>query len=184
MRTIELKVSHADLMGEAAKWSYTIGENVGDDAMKARHFVQGATDAGHRDLLKAAMDDAWAEVLQVLMAYTIERGCGCGCEDCQCKADNPSGDSSETETFDTQWCADYEATLTFPDNTYPTLGQNIARLVRRYMTMKMRAEWENLTRQNSQVSEAQAEQAIRRLKVEVSTRTTVGKTKGAWRYGY
>lgn len=182
MRTIELKVSHADLMAEAAKWSYTIGESVGDDAVKSRHLLQGATDDGHRDLLKAAMDDAWAEVLQVLMAYTVADSCGCGCDGCQCGRAT-AGATTGDETYDTQWCADYEVTLTFPDNTYPTLGQNIARLVRRYMTLKMRAEWETLTRQSSQVSEAQAEQTIRRLKVEVSTRTTVGKTRGRWCYG-
>lgn len=185
MRKIELKVSHADLMAEVAKWSYTIGENIGDDNSKARHFVQGAVDPGHRDLMKSAADTAWADVLQVLSAYTVDGQCGCGCDyKCGCHDGRGTDASNEVEDFDTEWCAGYEVTLWFPDNTYASLVTNIPRLVRRYILTKMRAEWEVLTKQDSQISEVQAEQAIRRLKVEINTRTTVGKTKGRWYYGY
>ena len=190
MRKIELKVSHADLMAEVAKWSYTIGENIGDENSKARHFVQGATDPGHDALLKSAADTAWAEVLQVMSAYTVDGQCGCGCGDdccgykCGCGDGRGTDGSNEVEAFDTEWCADYEVVLWFPDNTYASLVTNIPRLVRRYISMKMRAEWEVLTKQDSSISELQAEQAIRRLKVEINTRTTVGRTKGRWYYGY
>lgn len=190
MRKIELKVSHADLMGEVAKWGYTIGENIPDEQSKARHFIQGPTDPGHHDLLKAVADDAWAECLQVMSAYTVDGQCPCGCDDdccdykCGCGDGLGTDDANEVDSFDTQWCNDYEITLWLPDNTYPTIVTNIPRLVRRYMTMRMRAEWETLTKQDPSISTAQAEQAIRRLKVEISTRTTVGKTKGSWRYGY
>lgn len=185
MRTIDLKVSHADLMGEVAKWSYTIGENIGDDNSKARHFVQGAIDPGHRDLLKSALDTAWADVVQVLSAYTVDGQCGCGCDyKCGCHDGQGTDPTNELDRFDTDWCADYELRLHFPDNTYPQIVANVPRLVRRYLSLKMRAEWESLINQSNRLSEVEAEQVIRRLKVEVNTRTTVGKTKGRWYYGY
>lgn len=184
MKKIELILSHADLMQESAKWSYTLGENVGDEESKRRHFVQGSNDSGHRDLLKSAADDAWAELLQVLSAYTVDGQCGCGCDyKCGCNDGQGTDPANEESGYDTQWCGDYQVMLWFPENTYPSLGSNVARLSRRYVTSKMRSEWEYLTRQDNSRSEAEAERAIRRLKVEINTRTTPQKVKGSWRYG-
>lgn len=185
MRKIELKINHSDLLSEVAKWSYTIGENIGDEQAKARHFVQGATDNGHRALLRSSADDAWAELLQVLSAYTVDGQCDCGCDyKCGC------GDGTGVDMFNYDqaenglWLNDYRVRLWFPDNTYPNIEHNIQTLCYRYMIAKMRSEWEYLTHQDRSVSEAEAERAVRRLKVEISTRTTRQRVKGSWRYGY
>lgn len=168
----------ASLMQETAKWGYTIGENIGDDAAKQRHFVQGPTDPGHSTLIKTAFDDAWAELLQILSAYTHYSDCECGCDDCTCtKTENGE------EFFDTEEYADYGVVLYFPNNTIPTLSANIGRLCKRYMLMKARAEWETDTHQDPSLSERTAEMVARRLKVEISQRTNVGKLK-RWNYGY
>ena len=186
MREIKLIISHADIMAETSKWGYTVGENIQDEMAKHRHFVQGVTDAGHDELMKAAADNAWADVLQVLSAYTVDGQCACGC-DYKCGCGDGLGTSDvneETGMYDPECCYDYSVMLFFPDNTYPSIGGNVSRLVRRYITCKMRSEWEYLTRQDSSRSEADAETAIRRLKVEINTRTTKQRVKGSWRYGY
>ena len=182
MRQEEIIISHADLMSESSKWSYTIGERLGDESAKSRHFVQGATDAGHRDLLLSACDAAWSELLQVLSAYTVDGQCGCGC-DYKCGCGDGRGVDRVNEGVVDEECGDYRVVLWFPDNTYPALFDNVRRLCRRYLTMKMRSEWELLTGQSPVVSDQIAEQSIRRLKVEINTRTTPGRVKGGWRYG-
>lgn len=185
MKKIELLISHASLMGEVAKWSYTIGENVGDDNVKFRHFIQGAADSGHADLLRSVSDDAWSELLRVLSAYTVDGSCGCeGCTEYRCGCGDGSGTDKVNyeDGLGTDMCADYHVTLFFPDNTYPTLPSNIARLAKRYISLRIRAEWQTLTGQSSELMLAESERVIRRLIAEISTRTTVGKVKGKWRY--
>jgi hypothetical protein len=76
----------------------------------------------------------------------------------------------------------YEATLSFPDNTYPALEYNLNTLCRRYMVQRCRAEWERLTRQDSALAEREAEMCARRLRRETMLRSTPVKLKG-W-YGY
>lgn len=185
MRKININIATAELLKEVAKWGYTVGENLGDDMAKHRHFVQGPTDRGHVDLVKSAMDDAWAEILQMLAVYTYGEKCQCGCDDCHC-SDLSGNDNYDTESdmdFDSDECAEYKVVLSFPDNTAPTLAANIGRLCRRYLLMRARAEWEVLTRQDPSYSNATAENAIRRLKVEITNRTTGLKMK-KWNYGY
>lgn len=180
MRKINITIKMSDLMMETSKWGYTVGENIGDDAAKQRYFIQGPTDAGHADLIRTAFDDAWAELLQILSAYLSVNECECGCVDCACAvpvSENESGG------YDSSECDDFSAVLYFPDNTRPTLAANIGRLARRYMLMKARAEWETVTRQDPSLSASTAEMTARRLKVEITGRTTVGKLK-KWNYGY
>lgn len=179
MRKINLTIKMDDLMMETAKWGYTVGENIGDDAAKQRYLVQGPTDPGHADLIRTAFDDAWAELLQILQAYVSYNECECGCDCCEGK---PKGDNGDGD-YDSKECDDFTVVLYFPDNTRPTLPANIGRLARRYMLMKARAEWENLTRQDPSLSNSMAEMTARRLKVEIISRTTVGKLK-KWNYGY
>lgn len=183
MRKINLTIKMDDLMMETAKWGYTEGESMGDDAVKQRYLIQGPTDPGHADLIRTAFDDAWAELLQILQAYVSvnECDCHCGCGPSCCeglpKSDNLDGD------YDSEECDDFSVVLYFPDNTRPTLPANIGRLCRRYMLMKGRAEWELVTRQDPGMSNSIAEMTARRLKVEIISRTTVGKLK-KWNYGY
>ena len=96
MRKIEIHISNADMVKEISKWSYTIGENIGDDMAKARHFVQGASDAGHVDLLLSSADDGWSDLLQTLSAYTVDGSCGCaGCDEYKCGCGDGTGTDVE-----------------------------------------------------------------------------------------
>lgn len=178
MRYISIDISSASLRREAATWSYTVGEMMPDEQSKLRHFVQGATDDGHSRLLFRAADDAWSELLQIMSAYTVDGQCGCGC-DYKCGCGDGLGLDPSNENAD----PGYHVTLWFPANTYPKIQRNIHELCFRYLSLKMRAEWERMIRGDFSATESDAERVARRLKVEISTRTTVGKTKGRWYYG-
>ena len=176
MRKIDIRLNRGDIVLELAKWSHTVGENIGDDMAKARHFVQGLRDEGHIDLIYAAVDDAWSEVLQILSAYTVGTDCECAdCECVECKSDI-WGNEDLVEG------GELRVVLSFPDCTYPALGRNVASLSRRYIVQKCRAEWERLTRQDPIVSEREAEMCARRLRRETMLRTRPIKMKG-W-YGW
>ncbi len=174
MKHITLRIEESELLRETDKWSYTVGENIPDEQAKARHFIQGATDRGHAELLRAAADDAWAELMQILSAYTVERCSRCGCNE-------PCG--TDATPVETDGDGAFSVTLHMPDNTYPDIAQAIRRNCFRYLALKMRAEWERLTRQDPAVSDRLAEQTARRLKVEINTRTTQQKLRNT-RYGY
>ena len=88
------------------------------------------------------------------------------------------------EGFGGEMCDDYRVTLFFPDNTYPTLASNIGRLSKQYVLSHMQAEWERLTGQRNESTLQQAELTLRRLIAQINVRTTAGKMKGNWRYGY
>lgn len=185
MKKITIEIGDSELMREAAKWSYTIGESIPDEQAKIRHFVQGAADRGHIDLLRAAADSAWSELVQTLSAYTVDGSCGCeGCTEYRCGC----GDGQGTDPINAimggkQMFGNYTITLFMPDNTYPLIGENIRRLCFRYLTLSIRSEWERLTKQDGDVSAREAEMVIRRLKVEIATRTTRQKLT-RYNYGY
>lgn len=171
MRKIDIEINRAELLGKVSQWSYALGENIGDDAVKRRHFVQGALDRGHASLIEARLDEAWSVLLMRLSAYTVPR-----CEACH---STPTGDGEQAGDL-----PDWTVSLSFPDDTYPDLGDNIRRLCERYLTLQARAEWERLTHQdeNDCVSEAQSEQTLRRLKVVINARSKTHKLRNyGWR---
>ena len=168
MKTINISVPRTDIAAEIAKWAHTIGENIDDQHPKQRHFVQGAADKGHIDVLMDTADDAWSDFLQIVAAYTTPR--------CQCGCNQPDGDGQQATDG-------YSVTLYLPDNTYPNTGQNVQRLARRLVTLRARAEWERLTMRDPAQSDAAAELAARRIKAEISIRTTQQKTASNWFYG-
>lgn len=172
MRKIEIVISRAELLGKVAQWSYTLGENIGDDAAKHRHFVQGALDRGHSALIEARLDEAWSVLLGKMSAYTVRR-----CD--VCHVTPLGGDAASSDDM-----GDWRVTLEFPDDTYPDLGDIIRSLCERYLSLQARAEWERLTHQdeNDCISDALSEQTLRRLKVAINARTRTHKLRAS--YGY
>lgn len=170
-------------MRELAQWSYTLGENIGDDAAKHRHFVQGAIDRGHAELMVSRLEEAWDTILSKVAAYTVSSGCGCGNVECVCEGDRLyQGD--DIEQYDGLFEDDaFEVTLSFPDNTHPDLGKKIASLMKRYLVLQGRAEWERLTHQdeNDCASDLLSAQTLQRLKIAITMRTTTSKIR---HYGY
>ena len=55
---------------------------------------------------------------------------------------------------------------------------------KQYVLSHMQAEWERLTGQRNESTLQQAELTLRRLIAQINVRTTAGKMKGNWRYGY
>lgn len=155
-------------MLEVARYAYTVGENIADDAAKMRHFIQGATDSGHLELLRARLDEAWLDLSHTLEAYTVEPQPGCLCG-CAVKADTYEALSDGG--------ADYVIRLHFPDDTYPHLGRSLMQCMRRYLASCVKAEWDGLTGRDASLSEMNADKALQRLRVLISSRTTVGRVK-------
>lgn len=170
MRTIRITIDSAEVLLELARYSYTVGEQIGDDSPKVRHYIQGATDSGHIDLLLARLDEAWLDLQHTLSAYSRKpEDCKCGCnvEECDCR--HKVADTEEDATADN--CTEYTMTLYFPDRTMANLGWDIAQCVKRYMTASARSEWDLLTsRSDGTVAEAQADRALSRLRVLINTR--------------
>lgn len=173
-------------MKQLAKTAYTIGENMGDDEAKMRHFIQGATDEGHIDLLRDRMDDAWAEILHIVSAYTIRNPrFPCGAQEACCCTNWET--ESEQENTNEDEKARYEVTLWFPNNTFPNLGEQLVTLMGRYLVLSAKAEWQAITKQSHSVgrgygqdyavSEAQATRVLARIKTTISIRTTNARTK-------
>lgn len=183
MKKIEILIPCGDIMQQIAKWSYTVGENIGDDAAKQRHFVQGATDAGHNDLLKAELDQAWVDMLDTVSAYLDTHECACGCSDdgCNCSTSNDiTSEDNAVAGGDNTEVHDYKCTLYFPDGVYDGLAYRIVGCMRSYMVSKCRAEWCRLTRQDPSADEYKADRAKARLRVTISTRKNVGRVRQDW----
>lgn len=187
MRNITIKLSEALLLRQIAKTAYTIGENMTDDEAKMRHFIQGATDEGHIDLIRDRMDEAWSRILMVLAAYTIRNPrYDCGAQEA-CVCTNYEGDDT-TETLSNEDERDrYEVTLYFPVNTYPDLGDRLVTLMSRYLVLCGKAEWQSITKQAHSVgrgygqdytiSEAHALRVLARIKHTATMRTTNARLK-------
>lgn len=178
------------LLKQIAKTVYTIGENMGDDEAKMRHFIQGATDEGHIDLILDRMDEAWTDILNTLSAFTIEDGrfpCGAQQACCCTNWDDASEEERSSEEEDVR----YEVDLWFPNNTFPDLGRQLLRLMSRYLVLQAKAEWQAITRQTHSIgrgygqdytiSEGRAAQILAKIKVTANMRTTNARTKA---YGY
>jgi len=188
MRRIDIKLSEAVLLKQLAKTAYTIGENMGDDEAKMRHFIQGATDEGHIDIILDRMDEAWADILNTLGAYTIENPrFPCGAQEaCTCTNFSTAG-TEETATNEDEKVR-YEATLYFPVNTFPDLGSQLVKLMGRYIVLNGKAEWQAITRQTHSIgrgygqdytiSEAKAVKLLHQIKVTANMRTTNARLKG------
>lgn len=190
MRQITIKLSEAVLLKQLAKTAYTIGENMGDDEAKMRHFIQGATDEGHLDIILDRMDEAWADILNTLSAFTIQNPrYPCGAQEaCCCTNWNTE---SEQENTNEDENARYEVTLWFPNNTFPDLGNQLMTLMSRYIVLNGKAEWQAITRQTHSIgrgygqdytiSEARAAKLLAQIKVTANMRTTNARLKS---YGY
>jgi len=204
-RQITVTISVKEIMLEMARFAYTIGENIGDDQAKMRHFIQGLMDKGHGELVKQRIDQAWTDVLDTVSAYLVSHICKCNCDwckahrgDCGCDCDSCTGANSDSNDctcgcsgsatteedylyrLDRWAWSDYVMVLHFPENTYPELGRRIATSARSYMCYQGRAEWETLTGRDSAKSELQAERAKNRLRVTIHARTTVAHTSSTW----
>lgn len=190
MRKIDIQIKTSVILKELAKNVYTIGENMGDDEAKLRHFVQGATDEGHIDIMTARLDDAWDDVMAVLQPFTILDGrYPCGAQQA-CLCTNWDGESEESHANDDVFTR-YEATLYFPNNTFPNIGQRLVQDIHRYMLLCAKAEWQAITKQTHSigrgygqdyaVSEAQATKVLAKLRVTANMRTTNARLKS---YGY
>lgn len=171
MREITIKASRSAILSELAKYSHTVGEQLADDAAKARHFIQSATDSGHLDLLVGRLDEAWMDLRHTLSAYTkAPTNCKCGCthEVCSCCSD----DQDTEESADAHaWDTDYSIVLYFPTNTADGIGWDVAQCVKRYLVACARGEWEQLSgRGIGDLAEAQAQRALSRLRVIINTR--------------
>lgn len=186
MRAITIKLSEAVLLKQLAKTVYTIGENMGDDEAKMRHFVQGATDEGHIDLILDRMDEAWSDVLTTLTAYTLQSPrFPCGAQEACC-CTNWDSESEETVSNEDEK-ARYEITLYFPSNTFGNLGKQLVTLISRFLVLHAKAEWQALTKQTHSVgrgygqdyaiSEGQASKTLAKIKSIISMRTTVGRVR-------
>lgn len=188
MRQITIELKESILMKQLAKTAYTIGENMTDDEAKLRHFIQGATDEGHIDLLRDRMDDAWAEILHIVSAYTIRNPrFPCGAQEaCTC-TNWDKVDSDEEKNSNEDERARYSVTLWFPQNTFPDLGEQLVTLFSRYLVLNGKAEWQAITKQSHSigrgygqdyaVSEAAATRVLARIKTAISIRTTNARTK-------
>lgn len=187
MRQITIQLSEATLLKQLAKISYTIGENMGDDEAKMRHFIQGMTDEGHLDIILDRMDEAWADILKTVTAYTIRNPrYPCGAQEaCTC---TNWGDEDTTETAnDGSRKVRYTVVLYFPINTFPDLGNELVTLFSRYITLNAKAEWQAITRQTHSIgrgygqdytiSEAQAIKVLAKIKSVISMRTTNARLK-------
>lgn len=186
MRQIEIKMSEAVLLRQLAKVAYTIGENMGDDEAKMRHFIQGATDEGHLDIVLERMDEAWSDILRVLAAYTIrDPRYPCGAQEACC-CTNWSIES-EQENSNEDENVRYEVTLYFPNNTFPDLGEQLVTLMGRYLVLQAKAEWQAITRQTHSIgrgygqdytiSEGQALRVLTKIRSVASMRTTNARLK-------
>ena len=190
MRKITIRLSEDILLKQLAKTAYTICENMRDDDAKMRHFIQSAVDEGHIDLILDRMDEAWADILNTLSAYTILDGrfpCGAQ-EPCICTNwDNETEESVSDEDENVR----YEVDLWFPVNTFPDLGGQLMRLMSRYIILNGKAEWQAITRQTHSIgrgygqdftiSEGRATKLLHQIKVTANMRTTNPRTKS---YGY
>lgn len=190
MRKITIRLSEDILLKQLEKTAYTIGENMRDDDAKMRHFIQSAVDEGHKNLILDRMDEAWADILNTLSAYTILDGrfpCGAQ-EPCVCTNwDNETEESVSDEDENVR----YEVDLWFPVNTFPDLGSQLMRLMSRYIILNGRAEWQAITRQTHSIgrgygqdftiSEGRATKLLHQIKVTANMRTTNPRTKS---YGY
>lgn len=187
MRKIDIKLSETVLLKQLAKISYTIGENMGDDEAKMRHFIQGATDEGHLDIILDRMDEAWTDILKTLSGYTIENPrFPCGAQEACCCTN--WGAESEQENTNEDEKVRYEVTLWFPNNTFPNLGEQLVTLMSRYLVLNGKAEWQAITRQTHSIgrgygqdytiSEARAAKVLVQMKVTANMRTTNARLKG------
>ena len=160
---------------------------MGDDEAKMRHFVQGATDDGHIDIILDRMDEAWSDVLKTLMAYTIlSPRFPCGAQEACCCTNFSKDTTGETVSNEDEKVR-YEITLYFPDNTYANLGKQLVTLISRFMVTLAKAEWQAITKQTHSVgrgygqdyavSETQAMKILAKIKVTASQRTTNGRTR-------
>lgn len=186
MRQIDIKLSENVLLKQLAKTAYTIGENMGDDEAKMRHFIQGMTDEGHIDLILDRMDEAWADILNVLSAYTVKDGrFPCGAQQA-CVCTNWGEESTESKSNEDENVR-YEVTLYFPVNTFPDLGRQLVTLISRYITLQAKAEWQAITRQTHSIgrgygqdytiSEGRAGALLGKIKVTANMRTTNARLK-------
>lgn len=187
MRQITIRLSEPVLLKQLAKTAYTIGENMRDDDAKMRHFIQGATDEGHLDIVLDRMDEAWNDILNTLGAYTIEEGrFPCGAQE-SCCCTNWGAESEETHSNEDEKVR-YEVTLWFPNNTFPDLGSQLVTLMGRYLVLNGKAEWQAITRQTHSIgrgygqdytiSEARAAKVLHQIKVTANMRTTNARLKG------
>lgn len=187
MRQITIRLSEPVLLKQLAKTAYTIGENMGDDEAKMRHFIQGATDEGHIDLLLDRMDEAWADILETLSAYTIESPrFPCGAQEACCCTNWKTGSEQENSNEDEK--VRYEVTLWFPSNTFPDLGDQLVTLMGRYLVLSGKAEWQAITRQTHSIgrgygqdytiSEGRATKVLHQIKVTANMRTTNARLRG------
>ena len=186
MRQITIKLSEAVLLKQLAKTAYTIGENMGDDEAKMRHFIQGATDEGHIDLIRDRMDEAWTEILKTVTAYTIKNPrFPCGAQEACC-CTNWSTESEEEKSNEEENVR-YEVTLYFPNNTFPDLGNQLVTLMGRYLVLNGKAEWQAITRQTHSIgrgygqdytiSEERAMRDLAKIKSIINQRTTNARLK-------
>ena len=187
MRQITIELKESILLKQLAKTVYTIGENMGDDEAKMRHFIQGATDEGHLDIVLDRMDSAWSELLNKLAAYTIRNPrFPCGAQEACVCTNWDSEDTTESESNEDERIR-YEVTLYFPQNTYPDLGQQLVRLMSRYLVLNGKAEWQAITRQTHSIgrgygqdytiSEAAATRILANIMTAVTIRTTNARLK-------
>lgn len=187
MRKITIQLSEAVLLKQLAKTAYTIGENMGDDEAKMRHFIQGATDEGHLDIILDRMDEAWADILNVLGAFTIKDGrFPCGAQQA-CVCTNWESESEEEKSNGDKKIR-YSVDLWFPVNTFPDLGDQLVTLMGRYLVLNGKAEWQAITRQTHSIgrgygqdytiSEARAAKVLHQIKVTANMRTTNARLKG------
>ena len=191
MRQITIKLRENILVRQLAKVVYTIGENMTDDEAKMRHFIQGATDEGHLDIVLSRMDEAWDNVLQTLAAFTIRNPrFPCGAQEACCCTNWSKEDTSESASNEDEKVR-YEVTLWFPQNTFPDLGSRLVTLIERYLVLNGKAEWQAITRQTHSIgrgygqdytiSESQAARVLAQIRVAANMRTTNARTKS---YGY
>lgn len=186
MRVIRITIPHAELLGSLEKWSYTIGEKIGDDAAKERHLVQGLADRGHAELIQERLDDAWNDVLHALSAYTVKRRSSDGCAYEYCTSQGchlAKEEEVEEEYEDMRECHDYHIVLYMPDGTYPSVGHQVALLVKDYLIRKGRAGWLEMLGQSSDLELLNAEKKLAKLRVVLNSRVNVGHIK-RWNYGY
>lgn len=186
MRQIDIKISDSVVLKLLAKTVYTIGENMTDDEAKLRHFIQGATDEGHIDIVLNRMDDAWNDILGVLGGYTILDGrFPCGAQQA-CYCTNWGNESEETVSNEDE-TARWEVTLWFPNNTFPNLGSRLVKLMERYLLLCGKSEWQAITKQSHSigrgygqdyaVSDMQAAAVLNRIRITANARTTNARTK-------
>lgn len=180
MKEIKIKIQHSKLIEELSKYCYTVGEQIGDDAAKQRHFIQGGTDDGHVDLLMSSLDEAWTDVLHTVSAYTLDDLCPCR-QECEA-ADAMSKDIAEDLVVGTNInrCEDYTVTLHFPGNTFAGIGVETMTAIKRYMLARGKEEWDLLCGRDPRASEMAKERALSRLRVVISTRTSARQVGSGW----